>query len=113
MALLTAVVLSNTAALSVPVAAATGDRISGGDIAAGAILEVKNASGGSITVTIVDPGLTAAGNATVSPQTAGLFTVAAGTTKRIKPSTVFVSAATAEATVNYSATTSVTYELYR
>ncbi|HLL69006.1 MAG TPA: hypothetical protein VK453_25325 [Micromonosporaceae bacterium] len=113
MALLTAVVLGNTATLSAPANVANGDRISGGDIANGAILEVHNGSGGSITVTIVDPGTTAAGNATVSPQTAGLFTVAAGATKRIKPSSVFVSNATAEAVVNYSSPTSVTYELYR
>lgn len=112
MAALTAVNLGVAGTLANPQPATNGDTINGNDVANGCILEVKNGSGSSITVTLVDPGKTAAGNATVSPQTSGVTTIAAGATRRIKPSAAFIDSSSNTITVNYSSVTSVTYELY-
>lgn len=112
MAAYTAVSLGVAGTLSNPQAVTASDTINGNDVANGAILEVKNGSGSSITVTLVDPGKTSAGNATVSPQTVGVTTIAAGATRRIKPSAAFVDSSTNVVTVTYSSTTTVTYELY-
>ncbi len=107
MALLTAVNIGN-GTLSAPAAVSSSDTISSGDIANGAILEVKNGGGGSINVTITDPGTTPAGNT----GTQAAVAVAAGATRRFKPSSAFVNQSSQVVTVNYSGTTSVTYELY-
>ena len=67
-------------------------------------LQVANASGGAITVSISDPGATPSGNAgTVVPVSVG-----AGTTKLIPIPLTAVSPATGVATITYSAVTSVT-----
>lgn len=108
----TAVSLGVAGTLSNPQAVTVSDTINGNDIAAGCILEVKNGSGSTITVTLVDPGRTGAGNATVSPQTVGVTTIAAGATRRIKPSAAFIDSSSNAVTVTYSSATSVTYELY-
>lgn len=108
MATLTAVALGTTGIAANPQAVANGDKITGGDIALGAILEVKNGSGSSINVTIVDNGHTPAGT---TPGTGTTQAVAAGATKRFKPSTNYADS-NGDVTVNYSATTTVTYELY-
>ncbi len=107
MALLTAVNVG-LGTLSAPAAVTSSDTISGGDVALGAILEVKNGGGGSINVTVVDPGLTPAGNT----GTQAAVAVEAGATRRFKPSANFVSSSSGVVTVTYSGTTSVTYELY-
>lgn len=108
MAAYTAVNLGVLGTVSNPQAVTSSDTISGNDIANGAILEVKNASGGSINVTFTDPGHTPAGNT----GTQAAIAVAAGTTKRIKPAPALVDPSSNLITVNYSATASVTYELY-
>jgi hypothetical protein len=108
MAALVAVSLGTGGTLGNPQAVANGDTINGNDVANGAILEVKNGSGGSINVTFVDPGHTAAGNTGTQAPVA----VAAGATKRFKPSAAFVDPVANVVTVNYSAITTVTYELY-
>lgn len=109
MALLSAVTtFSALGTLSNPQAVTASDTISGNDIANGAILEVKNSSGGSINVTFTDPGHTAAGNT----GTQAAVAVAAGTTKRFKPTVALVDPVLNVVTVNYSATATVTYELY-
>ncbi len=92
--------------LSAPLTPTVSDKISGGDIARGAVLEV-NAGATPATATFVDPGLTPAGNT----GTQAAVAVAAGATRRFKPSASFVSASTGLVTVTYSGTTSVTYEL--
>lgn len=107
MALLTAVNVG-LGTLAAPAAVSASDTISSGDIANGAILEVKNGSGVSINVTVVDPGLTPAGNT----GTQAAVAVAAGATRRFKIPAAYVNQSTSVVTVNYSATTSVTYELY-
>lgn len=106
MATLTAVKIGLGTATN-PQAVSASDKITGGDIARGAILEVKNASGGSINVTIVDNGRTPAGNT----GTQAAVAVADGATKRFKPSSASADT-NGDVTVTYSGTTSVTYELY-
>lgn len=112
MAALTAVQLGTTGTAKNAQAATDGDTISGNDVAAGVILEVSNGGASPITVTLADPGHSAAGNAPTSSPTVGVTTVANGATKRIKPSLAFVDSASNTCTVHYSAVTSVTYELY-
>lgn len=91
-------------------AVAASDTISGEFIGErGAILDVNNGSGGSINVTISDPGRTAAGNT----GTAQVVAVGAGARKQIFIGKGNVDPTTGLATVTYSATTSVTAEVYR
>jgi hypothetical protein len=107
MATLTAVGLGTTGLASNPQPVTSSDKITAGDVANGAILEVKNGSGSSINVTIVDGGHTPAGGSATSATQA----VAAGTTKRFKPSSLYGDS-NGDVTVTYSSTTTVTYELY-
>lgn len=108
MAQLTAVNLGVGGTASSPAAVADGDTISGNDVANGCIYEVKNASGSTVTLTFADPGHTPAGNGGTQPG----VTIAAGATKRFKPSAALVDPVSNLVTVHYSAVTSVTYELY-
>jgi hypothetical protein len=96
MALLTAV--SVTSAATTVTAAANG-----------ALLNVINGSGGSINVTLSDPGTTDVGNA----GTAVAQAVANGADRWFRLSPFHVNPATGVATVTYSGTTTVTYKLIR
>lgn len=107
MALYSATAITRAGVVAAPAAVSSSDTIPGALASAGAILEVKNGSGGSINVTFVDPGLTPAGNT----GTQSAVAIAAGATRRFKLSTAFVNTDSL-ITVNYSATTSVTWELY-
>jgi hypothetical protein len=107
-ALYTATTITRAGVAAAPVAVSASDTISGSLVSANAILEVKNGGGGSINVTFVDPGTTPAGNTGTQ---AGIA-VAAGTTKRFRLSSAFTDPDTNLITVNYSGTTSVTWELY-
>jgi hypothetical protein len=75
----------------------------------GVILRVINGSGASVDVTVSDPGTTPMGNA----GTAVAVAVGAGVTKMIFIARAAINASTGVATVSYSATTTITYELYR
>jgi hypothetical protein len=88
-------------------AVSASDTIAASDIgSSGVLLQVINAGGGSINVTISDPGTTAVGNAgttsaqAVANSTDGWFRILPG----------HVNPATGLATVAYSGTTSVTYK---
>lgn len=109
MALLTAVSVTSAATTVAPNAVSSSDTISQSDIGVnGALLQVINGSGGSINVTISDPGFSPVSNAgTATPQA-----VAAGADRwfRLSPGHVNSSGV---ATVTYSATTTVTYKLIR
>lgn len=100
-------VSGNTKVTAAPTAVSSSDTLTAGDIGTnGVLLRVNNGGGGSINVTVSDPGATAVGNAgttaaqAVANGTAGWF--------RILPGNVNIS--TQLATVAYSGTTSVTYE---
>lgn len=110
MALLTAVSVTSGATNVPALAAGTSNTVSGGDIGArGALLQVVNGSGGSITVTISDPGTTAVGNAgTTTPQSVG-----AGTDRWFRLVPGHVDPSSQVATVTLSSATSVTYRLIR
>lgn len=89
-----------------PAAVASTDTIAAADIGTnGVLLNVINGSGGSINVTISDPGTTTVGNAgtttaqAVANSTNGWFRILPG----------HVNPATGLATVAYSGTSSVTY----
>lgn len=75
----------------------------------GQFLHVKNASGGSINVTLVDSGATPAGNA----GTSAVVAVPAGSERAIFVDPSLASAVTGLSTVTYSAVTSVTSALIR
>ncbi len=94
-------------ALSAPGAVASSETVNGNLVASNAILQVINASGVSVNVTIVDPGRTPAGNT----GTAAAVAVAAGATRFFKLSTATVDSASGNITVNFSATTSVTAQI--
>lgn len=94
-------------ALSAPGAVTSTETINGNLVASGAILQVINGSGGSINVTLTDPGRTAAGNTGTQAPTA----VAAGATRFFKLSTAFVSGTTGNIEVGFSGTTSVTAQV--
>lgn len=105
-----AVTPSLTKTASTPAAVAASDTIAAADIGInGCLLIVNNGGGSSINVTISDPGATPMGNAgsalaqAVANGTFGVFRI---------PSSA-VNSSTGVATVTYSATTSVTAELYR
>lgn len=108
MALYTATTITRAGVAAAPAAVSASDTISGALATSGTILEVKNGGGGSINVTFVDPGSTAAGNTGTQAPVA----VAAGVTRRFKLASAFVNEDTGLITVNYSGTTSVTWELY-
>lgn len=93
-------------ALSAPGAVTSTETINGNLVANGAILQVINGSGGSINVTITDPGRTAAGNTGTQAPTA----VAAGATRFFKLSTAFVDTS-GEIEIAFSATTTVTAQV--
>lgn len=111
MALMTAAsVPGNAPVQQSQTAVSASDTISSSDVGErGALLQVFNSSGGSLTVTILDPGVTSAGNpgtvtGAAQPNASNRFF-------RIQPR--HVDPATGVATVTFSATTSVTYKLIR
>jgi hypothetical protein len=76
----------------------------------GQVLHVKNASGGSVTVTFVDAGRTPGGSAATNPT----VSVPAAGDRFIGPvPQSYASQSTGLITVNYSATTSVTAALLK
>jgi hypothetical protein len=88
-------------------AVAASDTIAAADIGtSGVLLNVINAGGGSINVTISDPNTTAVGNAGTTTAQA----VANGTDGWFRILPGHVNSATGLATVSYSGTTSVTYK---
>lgn len=90
------------------------DTISGSDVGdRGVILHVTNGGGGSINVTVSDPGTTPAGNVAAGTPAGTVVAVANGTGKRIYVGPRNVNPATGVATITYSGTTSVTAEAYR
>lgn len=104
-----AVGLTATGNLSTPAAVSSSDTISAADIGSrGALLRVITAGTGA-TVTVADPGTTASGNA----GTPTAVTVGTTAAKMIYIPHAAVNPATNVATVAYSATSSVTCELYR
>lgn len=110
MALLTATSVTSTATTVAPASpATTSETVSSSDIGVnGALLNVINASGSSITVTLSDPGTTAIGNAgTTTAQS-----IATGTDRWFRLSPGHVNPSTGVATVAFSST-SVTYKLIR
>ena len=110
MALLTAVSVTSAATAVAGAAVSSSDTISAADIGtSGALLNVINGSGGSINVTISDPGTTPVGNAgTTSAQA-----VANGADRWFLISPGHVNPSTQVATVTFSGTSSVTYKLLR
>lgn len=110
MALLTATSVTATATNVAGAAVAASDTIAASDIGVnGALLNVINGGGGSINVTLLDPGTTGVGNA----GTAVAQAVANGADRWFRISPGHVNTATLLATVTYSGTTSVTYKLIR
>ena len=109
MALLTAVSVTSAATTVTGAAVSASDTIAAADIGVnGALLNVNNASGGSINVTLLDPGTTDVGNA----GTAVAQAVANSTDRWFRFSPFHVNSS-GVATVTYSGTTSVTYKLIR
>src|SRR5690349_21339168 len=110
MALLTAVSVTGQATTVAPAAMTTADTVSGSDIGAnGALLNVINGSGGSVNVTIADPGFSPVANA----GTATAQAVGAGADRWFRLSPGHVNPATGVANVSLSSATSVTYKLIR
>ncbi|MFF0823062.1 hypothetical protein ACFYUR_22095 [Micromonospora haikouensis] len=110
MALLTATSVTSAATTVTAVAVNSSDTISASDIGTnGALLNVINGGGGSINVTISDPGTTAVGNA----GTAVAQAVPAGADRWFRLSPGHVNQSTGVATVSYSGTSSVTAKLIR
>ncbi|MDT5023626.1 MAG: hypothetical protein QOE61_52 [Micromonosporaceae bacterium] len=110
MALLTAVSVVSAATTVAGAAVSASDTIAAADIGVnGALLNIINGSGSSMTVTLSDPGTTDIGNAgTTTPQTVG-----AGADRWFRLSPFHVNPATGVATVANSATTTITYKLIR
>lgn len=110
MALLTAVSVTSAATTVTAAAVSSSDTIAAADIGVnGALLNVINGSGGSINVTLSDPGTTDVGNA----GTAVAQAVANGADRWFRLSPFHVNPSTGVATVTYSGTSSVTYKLIR
>lgn len=110
MALLTATSVTSAATTVAGAAVSSSDTIAAADVGAnGCLLNVINASGGSINVTISDPGLTPVGNAGTTAAQA----VANSADRWFLISPNHVNASTGVATVAFSGTTSVTYKLLR
>lgn len=110
MALRTATTVTTTATEVDPVAVAVSDTIDAADIGTrGCLLQVINGSGGSINVTLQDPGTTAVGNAGTEVAQA----VPAGEDRWLRITRNHVDPASGVATVTYSSATSVTCKLIR
>jgi hypothetical protein len=110
MALLTAVSVLSTATTVTGAAVSASDTIAAADVGVnGCLLNVNNGSGGSINVTLLDPGTTDVGNAGTTVTQA----VANGTDRWFRITPFHVNPATGVATVTYSGTTTVTYKLIR
>jgi hypothetical protein len=104
-----AVGLSAAGTLSPPAAVASSDTISAADVGSrGALLRVI-CGATPATVTVADPGATPSGNAGTPTAVA----VGAAAAKHIYIPPTAVNPSTGVATVAYSATSSVTCELYR
>ena len=104
-----AVGLTAAGTLSTPTAVSSSDTISAADVGSrGAVLRVITAGTGT-SVTVADPGATASGN----PGDPTAVTVGTTAAKMIYIPPSAVDPSTGVATVAYSATTSVTCELYR
>jgi hypothetical protein len=111
MAQLTAVSVTSTATNVAGAAISASDTIAAADIGVnGALLNIINGSGSSITTTLGDPNTTAVGNAgTPSAQT-----VAAGADRWFRLSPAHVNPSTGFATITNGGTlTSCTYKLVR
>lgn len=114
MALLTVRTITASGAAVARTAVAASDTISGNDIAdRGVILDVNNASAGSINVTVGDPGQTPAGNPASGTPAGRVIAVPAGGQRQIYIGPKNVDPATGVVTITYSAQTSVTAEAYR
>lgn len=107
MALLTCVTATPAGPVTTGVAVASADTISGNDVANGAVLTVTTAATPT-NVTFTDPGHTPAGSAAAAPSA---VTVAANTSRSFGHLTNLIDPATNLVTVNYSATTNVTWQL--
>lgn len=108
MALRAATLIDEDGAAPATYTPAASDTFSVNDLPA--ILEVRNASGGSINVTRVDGGRTTAGTAAAAISATA---VANNATHRFKLTSAFADTSTGLVTVNFSGTTSVTCEFYR
>lgn len=114
MALLTVRSITAAGAAIARAAVSSSDTIDGSAIGdRGLVLDVNNASGGSINVTIGDPGTTPAGNPASGTPAGRVVAVPAASQRQIFVGPRNVDPATGVATVSYSATTSVTAEVYR
>jgi hypothetical protein len=110
MALLTAVSVTSAATTVTAAAVSSTDTVSQSDIGTdGALLNIINGSGASMTVTLSDPGSTAIGNV----GTTVTQSVPAGADRWFRLSPGHVNPATGVATINNSATTTITYKLIR
>lgn len=110
MALLSAVTVTTAATTVAAAAMSTSDTIASADIGTkGVLLNVINGSGGSVDVTITDPGTTPVGNAGDATAQA----VGAGADRWFKILPGHVNRTTNVATVTLSSATSVTYKLIR
>lgn len=110
MALLTAVSVTTAATTVAPNAMTTADTVQQSDIGVGgALINVINASGGSVNFTIVDPGFSPVSN----PGTATAQAVPAGADRWFRISPNHVNPSTGVASVTLSLATSVTYKLIR
>lgn len=110
MALRTATTVTTTATEVEAVAVAASDTIDSSDIGTrGCLLQVINGSGGSINVTLTDPGATPVGNA----GTAVAQAVPAGEDRWFKITQHHVNPSTGVATVTYSSATSITCKLIK
>lgn len=114
MALLTVRTITAAGAAVARTAVSASDTIDGGAIGdRGVVLDVNNGSGGSINVTVGDPGLTPAGNPASGSPAGRVIAVPAGQQRQIYIGPKNVDPSTGVATITYSATTSVTAEAYR
>jgi hypothetical protein len=110
MALLTATSVTSTATTVTAASMSLSDTVSSSDIGTnGALLNVINASGGSINVTISDPGTTAVGNAGATSAQA----VANSADRWFRLSPAHVNPSTGVATVAQTGASGVTYKLIR
>jgi hypothetical protein len=107
---MTVAVISGTFAATSLAAANTTDTIAASDIGAnGVVVEILNGGGGSITVSVSDPGRTSAGNSPTIPAQ----TIAAAARGRVRVGSANVDPATGFATLTYSGVTSVTSQAFR
>jgi hypothetical protein len=105
MALLTATRPTIAGVAYTPAAVSASDTIAAADLGTqGAFLIIVNGGASPDTVTVVDPGTTAAGSAATNPTNS----VVNATTEVMRISPAFVNPSTGVATVTHSFTTSVT-----